>query len=194
MSAADRERWDERYRAAGTDRRDAPAVLELASPWLPPGGTGLDIACGPGGGALWLAERGLSVDAVDISPVALAILAASAAPRGLAGRVRSFEADLDDDLPTELTGPYEVLLCLRFRYPRLSEVATERLAPGGLVAASVLSMVGRRSGSGGGESPDSRFLAAPGELADRFAAFEVLHHEEGGGEAAIIARKPAMLG
>ncbi|MPY93302.1 MAG: SAM-dependent methyltransferase, partial [Acidimicrobiia bacterium] len=49
MTAADRERWDDRYRAATTaPRPGAPSVLEQASGWLGEGGKGLDIACGRG--------------------------------------------------------------------------------------------------------------------------------------------------
>lgn len=160
----------------------------MTAGWLPPGGRGLDLACGPGAGALWLAERGFTVEAVDISPVALDRLRAAAAEHGYADRVEVVEADLDDGLPGSLTGPYDVLLCLWFRWPHLSEVAARRLAPGGVVVATALSQVGReaRAHSAGA---DPRFLAAPGELVERLAGLEVLHHEEGGGEAAIIARR-----
>jgi SAM-dependent methyltransferase len=191
MTAEDRERWDARYRASVAHAPGPPAALVRAAPWLPQFGLGLDLACGTGGGALWLAGRGLSVDAVDVSPVALAVLAGRAASSGLADRVRVVEADLDDGVPTVGRDHYDVLLCLSFRFPILGRVAAELLRPGGLVVASVLSSVGREEG-GAGPGPDARFVAEPGELLDQLATFEVLHHEERDGRAAIVARRPAV--
>jgi SAM-dependent methyltransferase len=189
MTAADRQRWDDRYRAGGwPPAAGPPALLEAASPWLDEPGAALDIASGPGAAALWLAERGWSVDAVDISPVALEALGHGLRERGVEQQVRVVEADLDDGWPVALAGPYDLVLCLHFRYRALRDVAVEHLRPGGLVVASVLSTVGRDGAEPGG--PDPRFLADPGELVDRLAGFEVLLHEEAGGQAGIVARRP----
>lgn len=65
------EQWDERYRSAelvwGT-RPNRWVERELAD--LPPG-RAVDLACGEGRNALWLATRGWQVTAVDFSAVAL---------------------------------------------------------------------------------------------------------------------------
>jgi methylase of polypeptide subunit release factors len=66
---------------------------------LPRTGRALEIACGEGQLAAWLAHRGLEVTAVDISPVALGKLRALAVAEGLADRVRAVQADLDEGLP-----------------------------------------------------------------------------------------------
>ncbi|NOX24210.1 MAG: class I SAM-dependent methyltransferase [Actinobacteria bacterium] len=63
--------WDERYRARPAAWRGTPhehLVAEAAS--LTPG-TALDVGTGEGADAIWLAERGWQVTAVDISSVAL---------------------------------------------------------------------------------------------------------------------------
>jgi SAM-dependent methyltransferase len=73
------EYWENRYRAAGrtwSGRANAALVREVTG--LEPG-TALDLGCGEGGDALWLAHNGWSVTAVDIAPTALAVGAAEAA-------------------------------------------------------------------------------------------------------------------
>ncbi len=61
----------------------------------------LDLGAGTGTGALGLAERfpAAEVIAVDVEPGSLARLAGKALGRGLAGRVRAVEANLDDGWP-----------------------------------------------------------------------------------------------
>jgi thioredoxin reductase/SAM-dependent methyltransferase len=86
--------WDERYRSAAalwSGRPNGVLVAEVGD--LPPG-TALDAGAGEGGDALWLAERGWQVHAVDISSVALDRGAAEADRRGLADRVDWQRADL----------------------------------------------------------------------------------------------------
>jgi len=64
--------WDERYAAselvwsAGPNQFLPPLVESM------PPGTALDIACGEGRNAIWLAQRGWDVTAVDFSPVGIA--------------------------------------------------------------------------------------------------------------------------
>jgi SAM-dependent methyltransferase len=67
----DAEAWDERYAASDLVWSASPnqfVAAELAA--LPPG-RALDVACGEGRNAVWLAERGWRVTAVDFSRVAL---------------------------------------------------------------------------------------------------------------------------
>ena len=63
--------WDERYRSHGqlwSGNPNAHLVTEV--PELTPG-TALDVGCGEGADAIWLAEHGWLVTAVDLSAVAL---------------------------------------------------------------------------------------------------------------------------
>lgn len=175
MSDADRRRWDERYVAAG-----APSVAppDLLAGRALPAGRALDVACGSGGAAVWLAGQGLAVDAVDVSPAGIAAGRALAARCGVADRVRWWVHDLDVGLPVGCAGPYGVVVCQRFRDPALYPVLSAALAPGGLLAITVLSSVGGEAG---------RYRAGPGELRVAFAGLEVLADVEGDGRASLLA-------
>ncbi|PVZ11717.1 class I SAM-dependent methyltransferase [Actinomycetospora cinnamomea] len=173
MSASDRERWDARFADGRLAEPAPPDALVGREHLLPAAGRALDVACGRGEVAVWLAARGLAVDAVDVSPVGLA--AGRARPGGEA--VRWIEADLAEGLP--VAGPYDVVVCQRFRDPRLYPALTAALAPGGLLVVTVL------SGSGG------PFRAPPGELLAAFGHLAVLHQEESGGRASLVARAAA---
>ncbi|MCF6508900.1 class I SAM-dependent methyltransferase [Blastococcus sp. MG754426] len=99
VSATDRETYDELYRSAPavwSGRPNRQLVEEAAGL---PAGTALDAGAGEGGDALWLAERGWRVTAVDFSPVALERAAAAARARGLADRVEWVHADLEQWAP-----------------------------------------------------------------------------------------------
>lgn len=67
------DKWNERYRA-GQKLSEAPSPLvqRFVADLAP--GAALDLACGPGRNALYLAERGWRVTAVDGSPIAIATL------------------------------------------------------------------------------------------------------------------------
>jgi SAM-dependent methyltransferase len=172
VSTADRERWDARYAEGDAGEPVPPAALAGRETLLPAAGPALDVACGRGAVAVWLAQRGLAVDAVDVSPVGLA--AGRARPGGDA--VRWIEADLDDGLP--VAGPYDVVVSPRFRAPALYGALVDALAPGGLLVVTVLA---------GGDGPHR---AAPGELIAAFGHLAVVHHEETGSEAHLVARRP----
>jgi SAM-dependent methyltransferase len=63
--------WDERYRSApALWSGNANEVVMAEADDLPPG-RALDVGCGEGGDAFWLAARGWHVDGVDVSQVAL---------------------------------------------------------------------------------------------------------------------------
>lgn len=66
-----------------------------------PAGRALDLACGEGGDALWLAAQGWRVTAVDISSTAIARGRTEAAARGLTDRITWCAADLTDWLPAQ---------------------------------------------------------------------------------------------
>jgi SAM-dependent methyltransferase len=62
-------------------------------------GRALDLGCGEGGDAVWLAERGWSVVAVDISDTALGRSREAAVSRGVDDRIELVQMDLSDDFP-----------------------------------------------------------------------------------------------
>ena len=180
MSDDDRVRWNERY--AGLEPADLgdvalPARFAAYDAEFPTTGHGLELACGSGAAAVWLARRGLDVFAVDVSPVAIARARDLAERAGVADRCRVAVADLDEGLPAG--PPAAVVLCHRFRDPRLDQALIARCAPGGLLAVSALSEVGASPG---------RFRAPPGALLAAFGTLDVIDAGEADGEAWLLAR------
>ncbi|MCW0213187.1 MAG: NAD(P)/FAD-dependent oxidoreductase [Pseudonocardia sp.] len=91
--------WDARY--AGSDRvwsGKANDVLVRVVPDLAPG-TALDLGCGEGGDAIWLARNGWRVTATDISRVAIDRAADHAAAEGVADRIDFRRRDLGANFP-----------------------------------------------------------------------------------------------
>lgn len=102
------------------------------------GGRALDLGCGPGRNALYLAERGFEVDAVDLSPAAVGWARERAREAGADG-VRFHCGDAFALAGTELPGPYDLVHdsgCFHHLPPhrRISYLALldDVLAPGGL--------------------------------------------------------------
>ena len=182
MSTSDRLRWDENYAgrpAVDPDAATAPADFTDCEQAFPAVGTALDIACGRGGAAVWLARRGLQVWGIDVSAVAIEQARELAAHWGVSDRCRFSTADLDVGLPP---GPAaDVIVCHRFRDPGLYPAISDRLAPGGLLAISVLSEVGGAPG---------RFRATSGELTAAFGTLTTIAAGEADGIAWLLARKP----
>jgi SAM-dependent methyltransferase len=176
----DRLRWDERYASLGPPGVRAVAVPDVFAAHadvFPTTGRALDLACGQGLGSVWLARRGLEVLGWDVSPVAVGHARDLARRSGVGGRCRFEVVDFDDGLPAG--PPVEVVLCHRFRDPRLDRAVIARVARGGLLAVAVLSEVGRGPGP---------YRAAAGELPRAFADLDVLATGEGEGHAWLLAR------
>ncbi len=180
MSVEDRLRWDERYRSRGPATVEAielPSVFAAHADEFPTAGRALDVACGGGIAAVWLARRGLEVWGWDVSPVAVDQARELARLAGVAVQCRFDVVDLDDGLPPG--PPADVIVCHKFRARTLDPDLVARLAPGGLLAISALSEVGAVPGP---------FRAEPGELRTAFSGLEIVDAGEGGGEAWLLGR------
>lgn len=180
----DRRRWDERHRDAGRPSPAPPDALAERDDLvrlIPTAGRALDIACGVGATALWLAARGLDVVALDVSGVAIDTLTRCADERGISDRIDARRVDLDAGLPDDAVG-LDLVVCQRFRQPPLYPAMIERVRPGGLIVVTVLSVVGRAGEPG-------PFQARRHELLDAFDrdGVKVHHHAEGRGEASLVA-------
>lgn len=180
MTERDRLWWDDRYARAGLTLDHSPgppATFTGYEDLFPTSGQAIDLACGRGQAAVWLAARGLEVWGVDVSPVAVRFAHDLAARNGVIDRCRFEVVDLDDGLPD---GPQvEIILCHLFRNARLDQAIVERLAPGGLLAIAVLSEVDHGPGP---------FRAAPGELRAAFSALTIIAVAEADGKAWILAK------
>ncbi|MCX5204597.1 class I SAM-dependent methyltransferase [Streptomyces sp. NBC_00237] len=90
---------------------DENLVSYLERGMLRPDGRALDLGCGPGRNALHLAAAGYEVDAVDLSPTAVAWAgerAAEAAPE-VRGRLRFRQGDVFALAADALPGPYDLI-------------------------------------------------------------------------------------
>lgn len=183
MSAEDAERWDRRYDDHPLAEPTAPEAVVAAEllELIPTSGRALDVACGAGGQAVWLARRGLDVVALDVSSKAIDLTAAAATSSEVTQRVTGRVVDLDAGVPDDL-GDFEVVLCQRFRDVRLYESLVTRLRPRGIAIVTVLSRTGT--------ADPGPFHAPPGELRTAFTRpdAEILFHSESAGQASIIVR------
>ena len=180
MSTQDRARWDERYGEIGEAPAEVGALPVFAhvSDLFPTSGTALEIACGRGRGAVWLAARGMTVQASDVSPVAIELAQRHADDMGVAERCDFHVWDLDDGLPPG--DPVDLVLCHLFREAEIDQAMIDRLAPGGLLAVACLSEVGHGPGN---------FRAKPGALTDAFASLETVEAGEADGHAWFLGRR-----
>lgn len=122
--------WDRRYGEEAWPDEPDDALVELVAGLTP--GDALDLACGPGRNAVFLAENGWSVTGVDASPVGLALASTRAAAAGVA--LRLVEADLRTWRPQRASAALVVVANLHLppgvREPFFGGVV-EALRPGG---------------------------------------------------------------
>lgn len=125
-------------------------------------GRALDLGCGPGRNALYLAAQGFQVDAVDLSPEAIAWAEERAREAG--ADIRFHRGDAFELTEAGLGGPYDLIQdsgCFHHLPPhrRVSYLALldRALAPGGHLALSCFA-----SGEMGSELPDVDFYRASG--------------------------------
>ncbi|TDC72429.1 class I SAM-dependent methyltransferase [Streptomyces hainanensis] len=108
----------------------------LVGALAPTPGTALDLGCGHGGDAIWLAARGWDVTAVDIAPTALARVAEAARGAGVGDRVHPARHDLARTFPA---GEFDLVSATYFHTPvdipraQVLRRAAEAVAPGGLL-------------------------------------------------------------
>ncbi|EXU62861.1 methyltransferase [Streptomyces sp. PRh5] len=126
--------WNDIYAARPPAASPRPnACLTATVTGMPPGDV-LDLGCGDGGDALWLAGRGWLVTAVDVSSVAVGRLTRLAAGAGLADRLTAHHHDLRTSFPA---GAFD-LVCAHYLHTPLDldrtavlRTAAHALRPGG---------------------------------------------------------------
>lgn len=150
------ERWDERY--AGSEylwdvRPNAFVERHLADLRI---GTAIDLAAGEGRNAVWLAQRGWQVTAVDFSRVGLDKARRLAADRGVAERVRLVHADVLAYAPE---APVDLVLIAYLQIPpdeqhHVLGRAAAWLRPGGRLFVVAHDRTNVEHGYGGPSGPD----------------------------------------
>ncbi|MGZ5390456.1 MAG: SAM-dependent methyltransferase [Mycobacterium sp.] len=137
MSTPDaKEHWEQHYgeRDRVWSGRANAVFAEIVAPLKP--GAVLDLGCGEGGDAMWLAEHGWQVVAVDISETALQRGAEDANARGVGDRIEFRQHDLAESFPE---GTFDLVSAqfLHSKLPldrtRILKRAADAIRPGGLL-------------------------------------------------------------
>lgn len=195
--------WDAKHGSAANETAESPAGI-LTELWpLLPAGAALDLACGRGRNALFLAEHGRHVTAVDWSGTALDVLEERAkALRILVRRLSRIDEGkqmtragidlLQGDLEAIAlpASQYSVILCVRYLQRSLFPRICRALRPGGMLLFETYTKA-QLDFSGGPRDP--AHLLNTGELRRAFPELEVVFYRELRAEqgiASLAARKP----
>jgi tellurite methyltransferase len=188
--------WDERY-ARGDYATQEPSHLLVRAVELCGPGDGrraLDVACGAGRHALFLASRGFVVTAVDASRVGVGLTLGRARERGL--EVDARVADLERGEFQVEPDSYDLVCDFYYLQRDLFPALREGVRAGGLFAAAI--HLADDDPHARPMNPD--FLLDPGELRAEFGGWDILHYHETAGHdadpgqhtrrtAELIARK-----
>ncbi|MFL6447211.1 MAG: class I SAM-dependent methyltransferase [Bryobacteraceae bacterium] len=185
------EGWDQRYQAdIGTSDDAVPEPTPLVQRFLTAArpGSALDLAAGTGRNAIWLAQHGWEVTAVDGSSTAIEILQKRSARLGVS--VRAVIADLQSGEYLIEPACWDAITICYYLQRNLLEPAKRGVRPGGILIVIVHI-------TEGDEQPTESRLK-PGELARYFGRWEILHNYEGNpndpehrrAAAEIVARRP----
>jgi len=178
--------WDERYAATELVWSAGPnQFVEQALADLPPG-RALDLACGEGRNARWLAQQGWQVTALDFSPVA------TEKGRRLAEELADDLADridwqVGDALNTALPADLDLVVIAYLQVPAAERATVMRRAFGALAAGGRLFVIGHDTTNlteGTGGPPDPAVL---------YAAEDVLHDLAGEDLEVIRAERVARV-
>ena len=199
--------WDAKHRLVAEAPPSEPASIVRELLPLLPVGPALDIACGAGRHALFLAARGQHVTAVDFSGVALDILEVRArgmgapvrrreslheAGRSFRGGLELIQTDLErTEFPERC---YDLIVCIQFLQRSLFPQMTGALRPDGVLLFETYTRV-QLEFPGGPRNP--AYLLETGELREAFPELSVMFYRElraGQGIASLVAKKREKRG
>jgi tellurite methyltransferase len=156
--------WEDHYSNPANLYLDpAPLLVEVAD-MLPPGHA-LDLACGPGRNALYLARLGWQVTAVDSSPVAIRVLTERASSLAIHAHV----ADLEQHQFAIAPANYDLICDFFYLQRDLFPSIRDGVRPGGMFAGAIHLF---------DENRPSAFAMRPGELRNEFHGWKILFYSE----------------
>jgi tellurite methyltransferase len=185
----DRDRWEERYRSGRHSPNEPPSEFLVAHADRISGRV-LDVAAGTGRNALFLARRGASVEALDISFTGLCLARREAAAEGLT--LLAAQVDLENfPLPQRR---YDAIINIRYLQRSLFVAFRQALKPGGIILFETF-LIDQQALS---EHRAATYLLQRGELRAAFSGWDVLSYQEGCYQtscgpsylARMIARRP----
>ena len=171
--------------------RPAPFLVEVL-PRIRESAPGpvLDLACGAGREAVFLAMHGFAVEAIDDDPAILASAESLARRNGVMIATRTCDLERKDVTLPEAC--YRLVTVFRFLHRPLFPAIERAIAPGGWLVYETFRRGQRRFG----RPTHPRFLLDDGELESAFPGLSVVHYEEPSPEAGpitarLLARKPS---
>jgi len=175
---------------SGDDHQSlAPAAwLIMNRALLPPSGRALDLACGRGRHALWLARQGFATTAIDRDPSAVAALGTRARQEELS--LTALAMDLEGGAADLGTGVYDVLVVVHYLHRPLFPALRAALTPGGVLVYETFTV----AQAARGRPTNPAFLLEPGELPRLVAPLEVLAAREGDFEERMVSSVVARRG
>ena len=166
---------------------DTPAAwLVMNQALLPPSGRALDVACGRGRHALWLARHGFATTAIDRDPSAVAALDARAHHEGLPLTVLA--RDLEGDAAPLGEVAYDLIVVVHYLHRPLFPALIAALAPGGVLVYETFTV----AQAARGRPTNPAFLLEPGELPRLVAPLEVCAAREGDFDGRMVSSVVAV--
>ena len=187
MSKTDQTKWDRIYTDSPGKSAGPCQVLAAHSHLLPAGGDALDLACGRGGNALYLAARGYATRAWDVSAVAVQALSDRAARDGLPLVAEQRDVTADPPAPES----FDIIVVSRFLDRALAPALCAALQPQGLLFYQTF--IREKISDTGPNNPAYRLEA--NELLRLFQSLHLIYYREEGnvGDTARGFRNEAML-
>ena len=148
---------------------------------LPAAGDALDLACGSGRNAIWLAEQGYQTLAVDRNDAALDGLSQQAARQGLA--IRTQAVDLENGEPFLEPDTFDLIVVVHYLHRPLFPRLLHALRPRGVLVYETFT----RAQAARGKPTNPAFLLEPGELLTLVHPLEILASREGDFDGRMIA-------
>ena len=169
------------------DRRPSPPAgpsswLVASTSLVPPGARALDVACGRGRHALFLAAAGSMVRAVDRDPDQVERLNVLA--RRLRLPLDAEVADLENGGTDLGDGEWELILVFNYLHRPLFPSLVRALRPGGILLYETFT---REQGERYGRPSKPEHLLEPGELARLVAPLEIVREREGEFDGSHVA-------
>lgn len=191
QSSDKQQQWNQRYKEKPNTRPLPVNVLTLNQGLLSGKGDALDLACGLGGNAIFLAEQGYHVNALDYSEVALSKLEQYASQNAL--NIKTECCDLEQTLPK--SAQYDIIVVSYYLQRDLFPELFSLLKQGGLLFYQTFGVAGEAAG--GPRNPAFRLQKA--ELLMLCESMTVIYYREDQGccvsgecfnnDAMIVVRK-----
>lgn len=178
--------WDERW-SHGEHSGSLPSPILVEALRDVPPGRALDLGAGAGRNALYLAQEGWDVTALDNSATAVSVATMRAREMQVALDARV--ADLTTDQVALEPGEFDLVLMFFYMQRDLFPRIRGWLRPGGLFIAAIHTVDDRP----GIHPMNPSFLLEPGELEGAFSGFEILSSREGDPRDGLHRRRTAEL-